>query len=203
MAYNASQHSYTHGAEVHLPNIRLICGDSTKINDVRASIVYTDPPWNDAILQKFYSLGGIPGRNWTQIITDLAYHLTFVAPTHLYVEMGLRLNSAAIAIFSKQGFVLSKTILCTYGATKTPFALNVFSNSPVPAPFHDIPGTQSFLTTLLTKDDTLYDPCAGEGNFLVPGISIGCAIIGCEMIPDKFYSMVRKITRLSLRGKNG
>lgn len=178
------------------------CGDFLEMsrNIAQVDFVYTDPPWNQAILNQFYKSAQAGTPDPLNIFLDKRLSLLKdICPYGtIYIEFGLKNAELAVRSFEDCGAKLLKHEKQTYGSAKTEMLLMAFTFSnkitdvvlPVLAHSWDICKQTLLLNN--HKNQTMLDCFCGEGYFIREALKLNCLTFGTEIIPEKFASLIQK-----------
>lgn len=182
----------------------LVCGNSLdNFERMHADLIYSDPPWNENILKSFYRWSNTTGPNFKELTTLLCQHMSETGAKNIWIEMGKKSSQLWIDLMLTHNYYLWDVIPCEYGNNGT-YDLLWFQPIPVPTninicnvtctfPSKGMSGAVARIKSICVPGQTFYDPCAGEGYFILPALQSGMNIIGGELIPDKFSSMLTRL----------
>lgn len=175
----------------------LYCNDFLEIGLPLVDYIYTDPPWNDAILRKFWKYSG---KEASYKFIDFTYGMverfaTLCPSGEIYIEMGAPAVDVLIKIISRQGGYISWGEECEYG--KIPFFILAYTmdcTKVIPPVVINLDEPQASIINTF-KHGTLLDACCGECYFLEIGLARGMNVIGTEIIPAKLASGIRRLSK--------
>lgn len=167
-------------------------------------IIYVDPPWNQAILNKFYEYAGQQAPIFREWLTSFLGKCMEVCPQGLVmVEMGLPQTSLLQALgVDFLGAKLLQECRGTYGLD-IPFSLSILTWGKHPLPLlqtflgYEYEVCKGALRSLSTPGQSLLDPCTGTGGFVKVGLQLGLNCVGIELIPEKYALAVNSINKLA------
>jgi len=178
---------------------RVLCGDSTTgavrtlMGDEKADVVYTDPPWGQALLTSFATMAKItPRLPWRGFVDELARVIVEAAKpgAPIFVEIGTRWEKDVLAAMGLYGMSLRRRWEVTYGPNKDPrpsllllFGADVEVTMPTPA--HGEPVTRAALAAVVREGTVVLDPCTGLGMTARVTHSLGGAFRGVELNPER------------------
>lgn len=178
---------------------RLLVGDLTVPTTVpqvmrggKASVVYCDPPWGQALLTQFAGkAGGPPRLPWLAFLDALAFTISaHAAPdAPIFVEMGRQWVGDMDEAMKRWAMPLLRRWEVTYGSNKAPSTVALYGTGPAPditlPNTHGEAVTRSLLGAVVKPGDIVLDPCMGLGMTARVAHPLGGHVRGVELVPER------------------
>lgn len=174
------------------------CEDMLSMN-ITADLIYTDPPWNQSVLDAFYKRASLPSEPFESFINKRVAHMKELCPKGLiFIEFGLRTFPVIQRAFENNGASLLCTAFCTYTSQYIKQNVSCFSfdsNSPevyIPENLHEWDVCKYILSHYSKPNQIMLEPFCGMGYQARIGIANGLILRGIEVIPSKFQKIILK-----------
>lgn len=197
---------------------RLLCGDLTAgavadlMDDERADVAYSDPPWGPGNLQYWATMhdrGSVPRAAWPGFLA--AFCAAVVQCTKpeapIFVEMGLRWVDELDAAMRVEGLGQRRRWAITYGPKVRPLPNTVSLYGPrdvevvLPDPPHGEPVTRAILAAVVRPGMVVLDPCTGLGMTARITHRLGGVFRGTELSPVRLERTATWLRKAFARGR--
>jgi len=169
-----------------------------------ADVIYTDPPWNEGILKRFYSWAHVKRLvPFDMFLPRLArLYRQFCPQGYVVIEMGVPQYEFLKLCLTRAGLYGLAEATTYYGPNRTVAKLWVGSAArlePPKIPYGmEGPRVRAWVAdTFGGRGKRVLDPCCGESLCLVPFIDAGSLVCGVELIERK---LKRGFSRYRSRG---
>lgn len=198
--YNQTTVLYKHGDVVKTGSGTFYCSSFEDIPPAPIDFVFTDPPWNDGILRRFYEYADVEKTlSFESLLRKAMHYISRCSPKFGFVMMGMKKANFTMDCMTDAGLHISAVIPWQYSSPATELACIVFGERliNVPANLTGFTGPQAVADLLANKGlkGKILDPFAGEGSCFLPAIRHKFEIIGIELIPAKFQSLISKVEK--------
>lgn len=190
----------------------IVCGDLTEVwqSLPRADIVFTDPPWNDGILKKFFQMAHRrKPYEYQTLVRQFAKIMRQVCPEGLLIiEAGDHARALIDAELLIAGAHLLDTHEYEYTRTRIPYHVSLYSfaqHYELAQELPDLPYSpkltnewyreRTIARLYVTPGQMVLDPFCGECYQLEMAADLGARFTGVELIPEKCARGIRRMLR--------
>lgn len=171
---------------------RFYHGSMFKVPEIKPTLIFTDPPWDQRVLNTFHRLAEKKKRKFGEFMQEyLAFINGFDCPK--VIMMGNRYHG--ILTEGLAGNI--QTVNCTYNKGRSPFTLIGVNYDVGQNEGADFPEVVEYITrTNANPENLIYDPCCGRLLLLEKFIANGIPVVGSEIIWPKLAKGLRKAKQL-------
>lgn len=166
----------------------LICSDFTSIIfNAKFDNTFTDPPWNQVILNKFWKYANLENPPSIDILLSrIITKLKTDVKNSICVEIGKPKSSVVLSLLPNSISINQKYSGGSYSTVCYKF---------LPPIIPETSWAGDIIIPMFPKNSTFLEPCAGEGFFVEIAIRNNLVCTACEIIPEKFASMLSKLSK--------
>lgn len=176
---------------------KFYCEDMLNLT-IQADFIYTDPPWNQSILNQFYARANAPSEDFFPFLLKRVKHLREQCPEGLiFIEFGIRTYDLLTKSFAFYGGKNLYTEYCTYTPNKIKMIISCFTfgeprNIFIPEGLHEWATAEYCISHYSQPEQIMLEPFCGMGYQARIGIKNGLILRGIEIIPTKFKNIITK-----------
>ena len=171
----------------------------------KVDVIYTDPPWNQAVLRKFYTYAyGSTGAPLLQeVLETFGILARATCPNGVIgVEFSATGTKPLVSVLGNPRAWIDGT----YGASKTKLVLwlGTFRESPIgmvppPRVHHGWELCEWAMDQFIRPGMKFLDPFCGAGNFPLRAAKRGALVTGVELIPRKLAQTLKAFEQAGFR----